>query len=75
MNLNLMLATQPLSLAFYHLPALISTGSELTPVPDPRNIYDTLIDANGMPWPQQWLQYRISIGQPHRITTLSTKSI
>ncbi len=75
MQFDLMLATQPLSLAFYHLPALISTGSELTPVPDPRDIYDTLIDANIVPWPQQWQQYRLSIGQPHRITTLNAKSI
>ena len=63
MNLNLMLATQPLSLALYHLPALISTGSELTPITDPRDDDDALIDANAVPWAKQWQMYLVSIGQ------------
>ncbi len=62
MNLNHMLATQPISLALYHLPAIINSGSELTPVPDARDTYDTLIDANAIPWSQQWQQYLATTG-------------
>jgi hypothetical protein len=62
MQLQSIIATQPLAIALSYLSTIITHDISIPSTPDVRDEYAILIDANAIPWRVQYQQYLIAVG-------------